>query len=91
MAELGIDKIEELMKEVLELTASIKKVMEDNKVDFTDAVNLMAAGKDGVDVALVIKPAYDQIRDLKGDEYARIGEAFVARAKEAGKLFGYEL
>jgi hypothetical protein len=88
---LGIDKLEELAKEVVELAKSVAVVMEDKKVSFSDAIPLVAAAKDVYDIAAVAQEAYEQVKDLDKEELAKVGEISVKLVKELSEIYGLKL
>lgn len=89
--KLGIDKLEELAKEIVELAKSIQVVMEDKAISFSDAIPLAAAAKDAYDIAAVAKEAYEQIKDLDKEELAKVGEISVKLVKELSEIYGLKL
>lgn len=92
MAEkLGIDKLEELAKEIVEFAKDIQLIMEDTAISFSDAVPIFAAAKDGYDIASVAGEAYAQIKDLDKDELAKVGEISVKLVKELSEIYGLKL
>jgi len=84
---LGIDKIEELKKELLEFVEDIAKIMEDSKVDSSDALAMLAAGKDGWDISSVVGEAWSQMKDLDTEEKAKCWDMVKEVYEVASKKF----
>lgn len=89
--KLGIDKLEQLAKEIVELAKDIQLVMEDKAVSFSDAIPIAAAAKDAYDIASLAQDAYAQIKDLDKDELAKVGEISVKLVKELSEIYGLKL
>jgi len=91
MAQLGIDKLEELAKEIVELAKDVAAIMEDKQVSYSDAVALAGAAKDSYDIAAVAADAYAQIKDLDKDELAKVGELAIKLVKDLSEIYGLKL
>ena len=92
MAEkLGIDKLEDLAKEIVELAKDIAAIMEDKKVSYSDAVALAGAAKDSYDIAALAGEAYAQVKDLDKEELAKVGELAIKLVKDLSEIYGLKL
>lgn len=88
---LGIDKVVELKKEIVEFAKDVALVMEDKKISFGDAVPLVAAAKDAWDISTLAPEAYAQLKDLDSSELAEVGKVSIELFKELSELFGLAL
>jgi hypothetical protein len=75
---LGIEKIKELKKEIFELIADGKLIMEDGKFTVIgDLPASMAAAKDLYDIYCVAPAALEEAKDIDKDELMELGKMFV--------------
>lgn len=75
---LGIDKIKELKKEILELIADGQLILEDGKFTFLgDLSASIAAVKDAYDIYNVVPGAIEEAKDIDKEELAELGKMLV--------------
>lgn len=75
---LGIDKIKELKKEILELIADGQLIMEDGKFTFVgDMAASLAAVKDAYDIYGLVPGAVEEAKDIDKEELAELGKMLV--------------
>lgn len=88
---LGIDKLEELAKEIVELSKGVAAIMADKQVNFSDAVAVAGVAKDSYDIAALAGEAYAQIKDLEKEELAKVGELAIKLVKDLSEIYGLKI
>lgn len=88
---LGIDKLEELAKEIVDLSKGVAAIMADKQVSYSDAVAIAGAAKDSYDIAALAGEAYAQIKDLDKEELAKVGELAIKLVKDVSEIYGLKL